>query len=101
PGGYSTWLSLRRLSPVWPGPVSCPRSSNRTGRFPASGSRKRLTLLPTEGLRSDVVTGPNHTQSSETPPENVCRPAAALCVCRITTDAAFCGHAYRPHCRLC
>jgi hypothetical protein len=32
-----------RLSPVWLGSVSCSRSSNRTGRFPASGSRKRRT----------------------------------------------------------
>ena len=62
---------------------------------------KRLTLSPTEGSRSDVVIGPSHTQRAETLPENVCMPAAALCVCRITTDAAFCGHADRPHCRLC
>ena len=27
----------------------------------ASGSRKRLTLSPAAGSRSDVVTGPNHT----------------------------------------
>jgi hypothetical protein len=40
-----TKLSRRRLSPVWLGPVSCSRSSNRTGRFPASGSRKRLTMF--------------------------------------------------------
>jgi signal transduction histidine kinase len=38
-----TTLSRRGLSPVWLGSVSCSRSSNRTGRFPASGSRKRLT----------------------------------------------------------
>ena len=38
-------LSFRcaRLNPVWPDSVSCSRSSNRTGRFPASGSRKRRT----------------------------------------------------------
>jgi hypothetical protein len=90
-------LSHDRRNPVWLGPVSCSRSSNRTGSFPASGSRKRLTRSPTEGSRSGVVTGPSHTQSSETPPENVCMPAAALCVCRITTDAAFCGRAYQPH----
>ena len=40
-----TKLSRRRLSPVWLGPVSCSRSSNRTGRFPASGSRKRHTMV--------------------------------------------------------
>ena len=34
-----------RLNPVWLGPVSCSRSSNRTGRFPASGSRKRHTMF--------------------------------------------------------
>jgi len=34
------------LSPVWRGSVSCSRSSNRTGRFPASGSRKRR--IPSE-----------------------------------------------------
>jgi len=34
-----------RLNPVWPGSVSCSRSSNRTGRFPASGSRKRHTMF--------------------------------------------------------
>src|ERR1700681_2993247 len=77
------------------------RSSNRTGRFPASGSRKRLTLSPTEGSRSGVVTGPSHTQSAETLPGKLCMPVAALCVCRITTDAASGGHGDRPHCRLC
>ena len=40
-----TALSRRRLSPVWLGSVSCSRSSNRTGGFPASGSRKRLTMF--------------------------------------------------------
>jgi hypothetical protein len=40
-----TKLSRRRLSPVWLGSVSCSRSSNRTGRFPASGSRKRHTMI--------------------------------------------------------
>src|SRR5215472_16860056 len=33
-----TKLSGRRLSPVWLGSVSCSRSANRTGGFPASGS---------------------------------------------------------------
>ena len=101
PVDNSTWLSPRHLSPVWLGPVSCPRSSNRTSRFPASGSRKRLTLSPTEGSRSGVVTGPGHTRSEETLPENACMPAAARCVCRITTDAASGGRGYRPHCRPC
>src|SRR5215472_13060271 len=40
-----TNLSRRRLSPVWRGSVSCSRSSNRTGGFPASGSRKRHTMI--------------------------------------------------------
>ena len=40
-----TALSRRRLSPVWLDSVSCSRSSNRTGGFPASGSRKRHTLF--------------------------------------------------------
>ena len=34
-----------RLNPVWLGSVSCSRSSNRTGRSPASGSRKRHTMF--------------------------------------------------------
>ena len=34
-----------RLSPVGLSSVSCSRSSNRTGRFPASGSRKRHTIF--------------------------------------------------------
>jgi hypothetical protein len=40
-------LSFRfaRLNPVWLSSVSCSRSSNRTGRFPASGSRKRHTMF--------------------------------------------------------
>ena len=42
-----TALSRRRLSPVGLGSVSCSRSSNRTGGFPASGSRKRHTPNPT------------------------------------------------------
>jgi len=45
----SRWLlgcfRMTRLNPVWRNSVSCSRSSNRTGRFPASGSRKRLTML--------------------------------------------------------
>ena len=40
-----TKLSRRRLSPVGLDSVSCSRSSNRTGRFPASGSRKRHTMI--------------------------------------------------------
>ena len=45
----SRWLlgcfRTTRLNPVWHNSVSCSRSSNRTGRFPASGSRKRHTML--------------------------------------------------------
>ena len=41
-----TALSRSRLSPVGLGAVSCSRSSNRTGGFPASGSRKRHTIFP-------------------------------------------------------
>jgi len=45
----SRWLlgcfRRARLNPVWRNSVSCSRSSNRTGRFPASGSRKRHTML--------------------------------------------------------
>src|SRR6267378_2953544 len=66
-----------------------------------SRSRKRLTRSPTDGSRSGVVTGPSHTQSAETLPEIVCMPVAALCVGRITTDAASGGRVSRPHCRLC
>src|ERR1700757_3561612 len=95
------WLSPRHLSPVWLGPVSCSRSSNRTGSFPASGSRKRLTLSPTEDSRYGVVIAPDHTQNEETRPESVYSPAALPRVCRRATDAAFCGRAYPPHCRLC
>jgi hypothetical protein len=40
-----TGLSPRRLNPVWLDSVSCSRSSNRTGGFPASGSRKRHTMV--------------------------------------------------------
>jgi hypothetical protein len=40
-----TKLSRHRLSPVGRGSVSCSRSSNRTGGFPASGSRKRHTII--------------------------------------------------------
>jgi hypothetical protein len=42
-----TTLSRHRRSPVWLGSVSCSRSSDRTGRFPASGSRKRRIPQPT------------------------------------------------------
>src|ERR1039457_4340103 len=45
----SRWLlgcfRRARLNPVWRNSVSCSRSSNRTGRFPASGSRKRHTMF--------------------------------------------------------
>ena len=94
-------LSRARLNPVWLDSVSCSRSSNRTSRFPASGSRKRLTLAPTEGSWSGVVTGPSQTRSAEMLPESAGNPVAAHCVCRIATDAASGGRAYRPHCRLC
>src|SRR5689334_25019972 len=76
-------ITLVGLSPTEHTSLSWTR--NRTGRFPASGSRKRLTRSPTDGLRSDVVTGPSHTQSAETLPEIVGTPGAALGVCRITT----------------
>jgi len=106
PPGITTEVTgqapLAGLSPArTPTSIAATAQPNRTGRFPASGSRKRLMLAPTEGSRSGGVTGPSQTQSAETLPEIVCSPAAALCVCRITTDAAFCGRAYQPHCRLC
>ena len=41
----SSVLRTFPASPVWLGSVSCSRSSNRTGGFPASGSRKRHTML--------------------------------------------------------
>ncbi len=40
-------LSRRRLSPTCRGPVSPPRSSNRTCGFPASGSPTGFTSRPT------------------------------------------------------
>ncbi len=40
-------LSRRRLSPACRSPVSPPRSSNRTCRFPASGSPTGFTARPT------------------------------------------------------
>src|SRR5271157_3013253 len=64
-------LSLRRRNPAWLGSVACPRSSNRTGGFPASGSRKRLTFSPTEGLPSVSVNRPIQTRCGELFPENV------------------------------
>ena len=90
-----------RLSPVWLGSISCSRSSNRTCRFPASGSRKRFTHSPTEGSRYDVATAPNRTPIADTLPENGRNPVAARGVYRIATDAASGGHVDRPHCRLC
>jgi 4-amino-4-deoxy-L-arabinose transferase-like glycosyltransferase len=41
----SSVLRTFPASPVWLGSVSCSRSSNRTGGFPASGSRKRHTMF--------------------------------------------------------
>jgi hypothetical protein len=52
---------------------------------------ERLTLTPTEGSRSDVVTGPSRTASKETLPEIVGIPVAARCACRRATDAAYGG----------
>ena len=78
-----------------------PAHRTRTGGFPASGSRKRLTHAPTEDSRYGVVTGPNHTQNEETLPGTACIPAALHGVYRRATDAACGGHVDRPHCRLC
>src|ERR1039457_5155811 len=101
----SRWLlgcfRRARLNPVWRNSVSCSRSSNRTGSFPASGSRKRLTRSPTEDSLYDVVTAPDHTQNEETLPESVYSPAALPPVCRRATDAAYAGRVNRPNCRLC
>src|ERR1700722_9348488 len=85
-------LGFRLVTSVRFGLVLFPVPAHRTGLadFPHP-SRKRLTLSPTEGSRSGVVTGPSHTQSEETLPEIVCMPVVALCVCRITTDAASGG----------
>src|ERR1035438_2095268 len=45
----SRWLlgcfRRARLNPVWRNSVSCSRSSNRTGRFPASGSETQRVWL--------------------------------------------------------
>jgi hypothetical protein len=54
-------LSLRRLSPVWHGSVSCSRSSNRTGAFRASGSRRKFTRSPTESCSSAWSAGRGQT----------------------------------------
>jgi hypothetical protein len=81
--------------------ASLRRTRNRTGGFPASGSRKGLTLSPTEDWRYGVAIGPSRIQNEDTLPENVCSPVAAHCVCRTATDAADGGHEDQPHCRLC
>jgi hypothetical protein len=69
-----TWLSLRRLSPVWLDSGSCSRSSNRTGGFPASGSRKRHTMV--------CVTPPATSEHSIGVVRLIVNPQVLCCVLR-------------------
>ena len=100
--GATGQAPLTGLSPVrTPTSIAATAHRTRTGGFPASGSRKRLTHAPTEGPRYGAVTGPNRTQNEETLPGTACIPAALHGVCRRATDAACGGPVGRPRCRLC
>ena len=100
--GATGQVLLTGLSPVrTPTSIAATAHRTRTGGFPASGSRKRLTHAPTEGPQYGAVTGPNHTQNEETLPGTACIPAALHGVCRRATDAACGGPVGRPRCRLC
>jgi len=58
--GATGQVPLTGLSPVrTPTSIAATAHRTRTGRFPASGSRKRLTHSPTESSRYGGVTGPN------------------------------------------
>src|ERR1700687_2612362 len=89
-------LGFRRATSVRFGLVLFPVPAHRTGLadFPHPALGKDSRFRPRKARGPVWLTGPSQTRSEETLPEIVCMPAAARCVCRITTDAAFRGHAY-------
>jgi hypothetical protein len=78
-------LSSAGASLAVPCSVSTSRSSNRTGGFTASGSRRRLTVSPTEGWRSAVQAGPDQTLRATGHPDNARFRDPAVCVWRTAT----------------
>jgi hypothetical protein len=68
--------------------VSTSRSSNRTGGFPASGSRTRLMRSPTGGYASGVADAQDREPHKDTRRGNGSCHCLASCACDITTDAA-------------
>src|SRR5260370_41025981 len=93
-------LSSAGASLAEPCSVSTSRSSNRTGGTSASGSRRRLTVSPTEGGRSAVQAGPNQTRRAVGHPDTSRLRDLALCVWRTATGGAAGGCVVPPLGRL-
>src|ERR1700751_1370274 len=80
--------------------VSTSRSSNRTGGSPASGSRKRLTLSPTENCASVGPDEQDPTLHKGMYPETSRLHVPRAYVSFATTDAASSLRSYLQHDRL-
>jgi hypothetical protein len=90
-------LSSGGASIARPWSVSRFRSSNRTCGFPASGSRTRTTLSPTEGCAFGVPGGPDPTSRKDTYRETASCPVGSVPdVSGATTDAADTAWRGRP-----
>ncbi len=94
-------LSSAGASLAEPCSVSRSRSSNRTGGFTASGSRRRLTVSPTESWRSAVQAGPDQTPRATGHPDTARLRDLAVCVWRTATGGAADGCVDPPLGRLC
>jgi hypothetical protein len=94
-------LSSAGASLVGPCSVSTSRSSNRMCGFPASGSRRKFTILPTRSGRyvsQALLSRRSHTGIY---PGTFRYRVALPCVCDTATNAAVCGRVDRSPDRPC
>src|ERR1700735_775666 len=80
--------------------VSTSRSSNRTGGSPASGSRRRLTLSPTESCVSVCLDERDPRLHRDVYPETSRLHVLRACVSFATIDAASSSRSHLQHDRL-
>src|ERR1700693_5359171 len=93
-------LSSAGASLSSPCSVSTSRSSNRTCGSPASGSRRRLTLSPTESCVSGGQAEPDLMLHRDVYPETFRLHVLGAYVWFATIDAAASWHSYPRHDRL-